>query len=381
MKRLKVLLWHWGRRGGGPRYTLELARVLAARPDMDVFLSLSRQAEIYAAFDDIPVAGRFDIDTYKSVPQFILRSAQLPWLRRRFRHYLRQNDIDVVFCTMDHLWNTFMTGAIHEAGALYLLTVHDATRHPGEDQNWRRWLLSRDIAASDSAVVLSRAVGESVRSYYDYPSERIFLSTHGHFGDKTHYYPRYLPSDRPVRLLFFGRILPYKGIDLLLEALPLLRTEFPAVELEIWGTGDLTPYRAMLEQTSNVRVENRWIEEREIVSIFAGTDLAVLPYREASQSGVVATAFAAGMPCIVTPISGLSEQVADGKTGVIAAGVTAADFANAILRVLRNPALYHRLSKGCIQATETTLNWETIGASMAEVLHSARDRGQRTRAH
>lgn len=377
MKRLKVLVWHWGRRGGGPRYTLELARVLAVRADMDVFLSLSRQSEMYAAFDDIPVAGRFDIDTYESVPQFVLRSAQLPMLSRCFKRYLRDNDIDVVFCTMDHLWDVFMTGAIHEAGALYLLTVHDATRHPGEDQGWRRWLLSRDIAASDGALVLTRSVGASLSANYHYPPERTYLSTLGHFGDGTREQPREMPSDRPVRLLFFGRILAYKGLDLLLDALPLLRAEFPRLQLEIWGTGDLTPYRAVLDAMPDVRVENRWIDEHEIAGIFERTDLAVLPYREASQSAVVATAFAVGMPCVATPIPGLCEQIAEGETGTIAAGMSAADLANAVARVLRDPALYRRLSAGCLHSTSTALSWEAIGASVAEALCGVQRQGRR----
>lgn len=375
---MKVLIWHWGRRGGGPRYTLELARVLAPRPDMDVFLSLSRQSEIYKAFDDIPVAGRFDIDTYESVPQFLRRTAQLPWLRRRFRLYLRQNDIDVVFCTMDHLWGPLMAGAIHAAGALYLLTVHDAIRHPGEDQGWRRWLLRRDIAASDSALVLSQSVGESLSANYHYPPGRTYLSTHGHFGGEARQLPRELPCDRPLRLLFFGRILPYKGLDLLLEALSILRTEFPEIELEIWGSGDLAAYRATLEHTSYVRVENRWIAEHEIAGIFERTDLAVLPYREASQSGVVATAFAWGMPCVATPIPGLCEQVVEGVTGAIAAGVSAEDFSSAVARVLRDPELYRRLSTGCLHLTRTSLRWEVIGTSVAKALGNLQHQGRRT---
>ena len=378
MQRLKVMIWHWGRRGGGPRYTLELASVLAARPDMDVFLSLSRQSETYSAFNDIPVAGRYDIDTYESIPQFALRSVQLPLLRKRFRCYLRQNSIDVVFCTMDHLWDVFMAGAIHDAGALYLLAVHDATRHPGEDQSWRRWLLSRDIAASDGALVLTKSVGTSLTTNYQYPPERTYLSTLGHFGDGAREHPREMPTDRPVRLLFFGRILAYKGLDLLLAALPLLRAEFPALGLEIWGEGDLTSYRSQLEVAGNVRVENRWIDENEIAGIFEHTDLAVLPYREASQSGVVATAFAVGMPCVATPIPGLCEQIADGTTGVIAEGMNAVDFANAIARVLRDPDLYRRLSSGCLEATRTALCWDTIGGSVADALWGVHRQGRRT---
>jgi glycosyltransferase involved in cell wall biosynthesis len=379
---LKVLIWHWGRRGGGPRYSLELARVLSARDDMDIYLSLSRQSEMYADFSGIPVAGRFDVDTYESAVQFGLRSLQLPFLRLRFARYIQEQKINVVFCTMDHLWNAFMTGVIRDSGAIYLLTVHDATRHPGEDQGWRRWLLRRDIDASDAALVLTRSVGESLQDKYLYPANRIFLSAHGHFGDSnTKVEPRKLPTDRPLRLLFFGRILEYKGLELMLEALLLLRREFSTLQLEVWGAGDIAPYKAALDAVGDVRVENRWIEEAEIPSILATTDLSVLPYREASQSGVVATVFAAGMPCIATPIPGLCEQVNDGVTGVISSGFSPAEYAEAVAKALRDPAFYARLSQNCIAATRTTLSWETIGQSVVDALHGAHAKGKREEVH
>jgi glycosyltransferase involved in cell wall biosynthesis len=351
------------------------------RDDIDIYLSLSCQSEMYAHFDDIPVAGRFDINTYESAIQFGWRSLQLPFLRRRFARYIREQKIDIVFCTMDHLWNAFTTGVIRESGATYLLTVHDATRHPGEDQGWRRWLLRRDIDASDAALVLTRSVGASLQANYHYPVDRIFLSMLGHFGDgNAEVGARSLPQDRPARLLFFGRILHYKGLDLMLEALPLLRREFPNLGLEVWGTGDIAPYQAALDAVGDVRVENRWIEEAEIPGIFASTDLAVLPYREASQSAVVATAFAAGMPCVATPIPGLCEQVVDSMTGVISTGFSPAEYAEAVAKVLRDPAFYARLSQGCITAANTTLSWESIGQSVADALHSAYVKGKRNKA-
>lgn len=381
-KTLNVLIWFWGRRGGGPRYTLEIAHAISKRDDFNIYLSLSNQSEIYNNFADIPVAGRFDIETYTGFGEFGIRSLSLPSLRRNFFRYLREQKIDVVFCTMDHIWNSFMTGVIRESEAVYLLTVHDAIRHLGEDQWWRRWLLRRDIDGSDSAMVLTRSVGNSLQEKYRYPADRVFLSAHGHFGGgNDEVEPRKMPTDRPLRLLFFGRILEYKGLDLMLASLPLLRSEFPTLQLEVFGSGDIVPYRVALEVVGNVRVENRWIDEAEIPSIFSTTDLCVLPYREASQSGVVATAFAFGMPCIATPIPGLCEQVSDGVTGTISRGFSPAEYAEAIAKVLRDPAFYAELSQNCITATRTTLNWEKVGLSVVDALRGAHAKGKREKVN
>lgn len=377
MSRPKVLIWHWGRRGGGPRYTLELVRALAERNEFDIFVSLSRQSEIYTTFDDISVSGRFDINTYETRGQFFLRSTGLLSLRRKFRAYLLKNQITIVLCTMDHLWNIFVAGAIAEANALYLLAVHDATRHPGEDQPWRRWLLERDIALSDGALVLTKSVAVNLAVNYNYPRERIYQSTLGQFSYGVRESGRELPSTEPVKLLFFGRILAYKGLDILLQAFSKVREKFPKIELRIVGDGDLLPYRELLNTSSNIKIENRWIEEEEISDIFASADLAVLPYREASQSAVVATAFAAGMPCVATPIPGLCEQVKDGHTGVIAKSMSSGDFADAICRVLLSPSLYQQLSTNCLTAARTELSWKTASASVTEAIHKATKQGSR----
>lgn len=377
-KKLKVLILHWGRRGGGPRYTLELLRVLSKRDDMEIYLSLSRQSELYPEFSSIFTAGRFDIDTYETTIQFGLRSLKLPLLRRRFARYIQEQKIDIVFCTMDHLWNAFVIGAVRGSGAIYLLTVHDAIRHPGEDQNWRRWLLRRDIDCSDAALTLTRSVGVSLHANYGYPVDRIFFSTLGHHSySRSDVGIRNLPADRPPRLLFFGRILPYKGLDMVLEALSILREEFPKLGMEIWGFGDITPYQAALDAIGEVRVENRWIEENEISNILACTDIAVLPYREASQSGVVASAFAVGMPCVVTPIPGLCEQVVDGMTGIVSADNSPVEYAKAVARILRDPVFYAHLSQGCLHVASTTMSWESIGVSVTDALHGAYTKGRR----
>lgn len=381
-KPLKILIWFWGRRGGGPRYTLGVARALANRRDISIYLSLSNQSEIYNSFNDIPAVGRFDIDTYRGVGQFGIKSLSLPILRWKFRRYIREQKIDVVFCTMDHIWNTFMTGVFRESDTVYLLTVHDAIRHLGENPRWRQWLLRRDIVASDSVMVLTRSVSESLKKKYRYPADRIFLSAHGHFGDGNgEVEARKMPTDRPLRLLFFGRILEYKGLDLMLAALQLLRRDFPTLKLEVFGSGNIAPYRAALDTVGDVHVVNRWIEEVEISSIFSTTDLCVLPYREASQSGVVATAFAFGMPCIATPIPGLCEQVSDGVTGSISRGFSPADYAEAIAKVLRDPASYAQLSLNCINAAKTALSWEKIGPSVVDALRGAHAKGKREMVH
>jgi len=362
---LRLMLWHWGRRGGGPRYTMELARVLAGRPGLELHLSLSRQSELFSRTDAVGVPSHH-VDTYRDKATFVLRSPLLPIIRQRFISYLKQQRIDVVYNTMDFLWGAALAPAISRTGARYLLAVHDAERHPGEDGPVRRWLLTRDIAAADGAITLTDAVRERLLAVHGFPAERAWTTPLGVFLDAPAAKSRHLPVDRPVRLLFFGRVLPYKGLGMMLEAMPRIRAVLPDVELEIWGSGDLAPYRDALACTEGVRLQHGWLDEDAIPGIFERTDICVLPYLEASQSAVVATALASGMPIVTTPISGLVEQIEGGRTGRIASDLSPQAFASAVLALASDPAAYARLSQEAITISRTSLSWGSIGDRVQE---------------
>jgi len=361
--RLRLMLWHWGRRGGGPRYTMELARVLAARSDTEVHLSLSRQSDFFAQTDGLRLPS-LHVDTYKDMTGFVLGTARVPLLARRLFSYIRQSRIDVVYNTMDFLWGSAIAPGIRRTGALYMLAVHDAERHPGEDGPMRRWLLARDIGAADGIITMTEAVRRRFLELQSFPNERTWTAPLGVFIDKPNAAVRHLPSDRPVRLLFFGRILPYKGLDILLSAMPLIRARRPDVELEIWASGDIAPYEAAIRSTEGVRLQHGWISEDDIPEIFSRTDVCVLPYREASQSAVVATALASGLPIVTTPLAGLVEQIGGGEVGRIAEGLSAEQFASAVLDLVIDPTAYADLSARAIEWSADTLDWSGIGAKV-----------------
>jgi glycosyltransferase involved in cell wall biosynthesis len=180
--------------------------------------------------------------------------------------------------------------------------------------------------------------------------------------------PRKFPTGRAVRLLFFGRLLPYKGLDLLLHAFTSLRKQFPNVELVVAGAGTLPGHSAMLWATPGVRVESKWICETNVDDLFREADLVLLPYREASQSGVIAHAFEHRLPVVATPVGGLAEQVTHMRTGVIARSVSAEGITEAAATLLSAPALYEECSAEIGRVVESSLAWPRIGAAMSRVI-------------
>ena len=127
----------------------------------------------------------------------------------------------------------------------------------------------------------------------------------------------------PRRVLSFGRLLPYKGLDLLAEALRLLGP-CPDLELRVVGQGPESAALAALRALPGVTVENRWVPEDEIGALLGWSDIVVLPYREASQSGVAAAALAAGRRVVATRVGGLAGQLANEPLAVLCAAEGAA---------------------------------------------------------
>ena len=368
-ERMRVLLWCWGRRGGGPRYTFQVARALGRLPSFEVFLSLSRQSELLTETRalGLPI---FEVDTYRGLMSAAWRTLAMPQLTHRFAAYLDTQHIDLVVCTMIHPWSGWVAPRIRSPRRSYIFTAHDAARHPGD--RFVAWdLLTRiNLRCADGVLLLSEHVRERLIARYRYPRQRTWIVPHGPLafpGQR----PRRDQPDRVRRLLFFGRILPYKGLSLLLEAFVRIADQHD-LDLAVVGSGSLDARAARLATHPRVRLDNRWIPESEVAAVFAPADLVVVPCLEASQSGVVAAAYGMGIPVVVTPVGGLREQVVVGETGLVAAAITSQALADAILTLCADSALYARCREGARRAGRIDDAWSDIAERMAAFFRQIR---------
>src|SRR5688572_26260265 len=92
---MRVLLWYWGRHGGGVSYTWHLARALAAEPGLEVSLSLSRQNEAWDRFASLGLPIH-SVDTYTGKLSALLALARLPLVARSFKRLIERERIDCV---------------------------------------------------------------------------------------------------------------------------------------------------------------------------------------------------------------------------------------------------------------------------------------------
>lgn len=122
-------------------------------------------------------------------------------------------------------------------------------------------------------------------------------------------------------ILFFGVVRKYKGLDVLLSAMPKVLSRIEC-RLEIVGEfyDSVDKYRQLLRESGleeHVVIDNRYVRNEEIVEIFGRADVLVLPYLHATQSAVARIALANGLPIIASRTGGLSEVVVENRTGLL----------------------------------------------------------------
>ena len=302
---MRLLVWQWGRRGAGPLYAAGLAASLRTLPGTAAILSLSTGAEIMLGADP-PDCG-LPFATYADLGGLLRRAALAPLLVARLASRLRALRPDLAICAMPAALDFMMTAALRRARIPYLVVVHDADAHPGDGLPLQMALQRREIRRSDGLVVLTDHVATRLREQGMAAGKPLLR------GRLPPFIFGALPGPPgrhggPLRLLSFGRLLPYKGLDLL-EAALRLRPPGRDFVVRVVGSGPESPPLESLRKMPGVTVENRWVPEDELGSLLAWSDALVLSHREASQSGVAAAAIASGRWLVSTRVGGLVEQL------------------------------------------------------------------------
>ena len=239
--------------------------------------------------------------------------------------------------------------------------------------------LQRLLAASvDGVLALSGAVSQEVKSAMpDIPLLTLFHPVYEPEGE--------IPSVQEARralnldahapvLLFFGYVRHYKGLDIMLRAMPAILQREPALRLVVAGHFYEDPgiYRRLIEQlglAGNVDLYPGYVSAERSALFFASADAVVLPYRSATQSGVVPLAYGYGLPVIVTPEGALPEMVRPGQTGWVARDRSPEGFADAVGEFLESREKLP-LMRPAIEAFRHEFSWESFAASAGSFLET-----------
>ncbi|MBU2662597.1 glycosyltransferase [Actinoplanes bogorensis] len=220
-----------------------------------------------------------------------------------------------------------LAAAARLLGIRVVVEFHEV-QDTGEAQHrWAAWytrtLIRPLLRRTEGVIVHSGFDRVQLRSTYDLDGVPDEIALHGPFDhhDAVPVSPRV--PDGTVRLLFFGTIRPYKGLEDLVEAFGRLPSNYTLTVVgETWEGWD-RPASMIAESPAAGRITfvNRYVADSEVDGFFADADLVVLPYRRSSASGPLHIAMSHGLPVVVTAVGGLVEAASDySGTTFVAAG-------------------------------------------------------------
>ena len=158
----------------------------------------------------------------------------------------------------------------------------------------------------------------------------------------------------------------------MIEAEPLISRENPSVKIVIAGSGEnFDKYERMFVSRDRFVVYNKFIPNEMVANLFQSASIVVLPYIEASQSGVIPLAYAFGKPVVATDVGSLSEIVDDGKTGYIVPPKDPNAIATAVNLLLKDKNILKTMGQNAYAKAKKDLSWETIAAKTMYVYETA----------
>jgi len=268
-----------------------------------------------------------------------------------------------------------------------VLTVHDTKPFHGAPSSRLQLIgLKTAFKRFDHYIVHTQYSRETLINELMLPEERVSVIPHGVFA----YYRGLIndlegPSQFPwpggeKRILYFGVLKPYKGVDILFEAFARLPARLiKDTVLQIVGYPKM-PVKPLQELARRLGIENRvfwdlrFVDEKEVASYFSQADIVVLPYRRIDQSGVLMTALAFGKPIVASRVGGFAEVLKDGLHGFLVDPEDVEALAQALARLLADDELRAKMSKAVQELARGELSWDSIAEKTIGVYEMLRRR-------
>lgn len=238
----------------------------------------------------------------------------------------------------------------------FVFTTHDPFAMNGLSVGWKRRLTDRLVLRrADAVVALSRRERSFLIDRYSLPGSLVDVIPNGIPTDIFDHVPA-TPDRSDVRLLFVGQLKAFKGLDYLLEALPLVHARYPQASLRLVYQRDalLQHYRARTDSLGlNECVEFAGPKTAaELAAEYSSAAVVVAPSVGECLSTVVLEAMCCGAPVVATDVGGIREQL-DEQTGVIVPPRNPRALAEAICRLLASEALRHALGQAARRKART----------------------------
>lgn len=356
--------------GGLPHYTAELANAVADHAEVTVLKPAETTADdvfsddvsIIEAFEptDISMQNIFslNINPYKNAKGLL-----------SYRNIERINELepDIVHDPTDEFPQVALFSYLADVyeDQPYVVTKHEV-EHGGA---------STILKAADAVISAVPDVPKDVAIVHS-EKQQTALRQQEHNIDATEVIPHGVysffqefdyetPPEQENHVLFFGSLIPPKGVEFLVRAVPRIVEKLPDFELTIAGDGELadTSRELVAEYSDHVTLRDDFIPNDEVGTLFERAQLVALPYRSGWQtghSGTLSTAFAFGKPVVTSAIGDFPELVEETGAGTTVEPENPDALASAVVDILSDDARRASMAASS-EALGERLSWENIG--------------------
>lgn len=239
---------------------------------------------------------------------------------------INQGQFDMIYFETLHTWN-IPIWLLHGSKTKIVQAVHDVEPHEGDSSVKTVELINRvAVKCVDKVLLRNQKFIPVLKEKYCVEEKKIVSL------DPWRRFPEFQGVSHSHRVLFFGRINEYKGI----EYLPEIVRNCKEIQFDIVGKVDSAVANIVeeLKKFDNVNLCTEYVSDEQMIEYFNQCDFVILPYKSASQSGVVLDANKFGRPVIAFSVGAISNQIVDNQNGILVDAGDVASFVNAIKRMM-----------------------------------------------
>ena len=313
--------------------------------------------------------GNVTIKLFK-YPSLKVANRQNLSLHRQFAQIINREKYDVVHLNGYRGSQMFLYAYLRRTAKVW--TIHDPILHSGEDK-WQTRLgyhLYRFFRAQ--FIVHNQQQRPVFSQQYSIRPERCHYVPLGPYEVFTLFKSGTPPATEPQTVLFYGRISPYKGVEYLIKAAQQARKQLPSLRVIVAGKPNYPLETETIEQDDTFEFLNGYIPNDQLARLLQRSALVVCPYTDATQSGVVMTAYAFHKPVIATSVGGLPEMIEDGVTGALVPPRDVGALSDALVTLLQNPTRLHQMQMNLKNGNRSSPSvWEHIAQETLAVYRQA----------
>jgi glycosyltransferase involved in cell wall biosynthesis len=312
----KVLLLSLQKLGGGAIDSLEMSNGLVENKFFHYIL-ISKGNELNDKFTNSEYRKVIKIKTFASnYFSFLINTFFVcRWIK--LIQILKKIKPDIVHITHFHVWCIFvyLLRPIFKYKIFY--GVHDNPFEPKEEPAFLMNFFEKIfVKKADLILTYSNFMKESIKKHVSNKTIEVLpLGIYSDLCPKLE--KKFNLNKKNLDVLFFGRLENYKGIDTLVKAYGILKKENLKIKLTIAGRGKIDKDLENKINELGIVFKNYWISNEELCELIKECDILVAPYKKASQSGIVSTALAYGIPIIATNVGSFNEYVKSGENGFL----------------------------------------------------------------